>query len=197
MSVAETFAKYSTDNALHLEGIVAIAEEEMKLDLAEDISFYVLAWKLDAKTPTQISRDEWTSGMSNLGCKTIKDVIARLPGLRAEITSKANFTKFYKWLFQWSKESLTARVVKKDAAVGNWELILKTALPTGKWTHTDDWIDFIENKYAQKFVTEDLWTQLFVWISTPGSENLASYDESAAWPAAIDQFVSWKNGGKK
>lgn len=195
MALNDIFAKYANDDTLEVEGIVDFAEKELGI-ASDDIAVYVLAWKLKAEKPASISAEEWRKGMSDLGCKSVADVKKRLDSLRSEIVVKTHFTDFYKWIFRWSREQPTARFIKKDAAIDLWQMLIPR-IPNTNWIHMNDWLQFMAEKFAAKTITEDLWTQLLVWITTPNSADLSKYDDAAAWPAAIDQFVQWMNAGKK
>lgn len=76
----------------------------------------------------------------------------------------------------------------KEVAVPTWKLVF-SATTAVKYKSLSEWLDFIENHFKQH-ITKDIWMQLLEYIKEVG-DDLNKYNSEAAWPIAIDDYVSY------
>lgn len=148
----------------------------------DDIAIYILAWKLQAKKPYSITRQEWTAGFTRMKIEGIDKLKVAVPALRGEIQTPNAFKDFYFFLFDWLKETPAAKQVTNEVAVTMWPLLFKGR----HFPHLAVWLEFIEKIY-KRAVSKDLWRQTLDFASC----NIASYDPSGSWPSAMDEFFEW------
>lgn len=159
---------------------------------ADDVVMYILPWKLAAKVPLQISLAEWTDGLRAMRIDSIDKLRQGLPNLRSEIRTANGFKMFYYFVFDWIRETETAKFVSNEAACDVWELIF----PAGgkSFPLLSKWVEFIRNVY-KKNISKDLWRQTHDFAQVTG--DLSKYDSNAAWPTAMDEFVEWMKENSK
>lgn len=171
-------------------GAVHLAQLSTDLSVSvDDVVMYVLAWKLDAKVPMTISKEEWSYGLYNMRIHTLADLRAALPALRADVAAPPQFKAFYYFLFDWTRESAMARIIPNDVALVMWPLAF-SSLRT-PWAHFGDWMTYIETVY-RKPVSRDLWRQTLEYTLV----NPLAEDPNGAWPSAMDDFAEWLRKGK-
>lgn len=175
----------TTDDSLSPQHLVALAGT---LGIHEDdIVLYVLAWKLQCKTPMKISRDEWVRGLLGMRIDTMEKLKVAVPVLRNELKTSTNFRNFYNFVFDWVRESPQAKYVSTETACVMWPLIFE-----GRgFPHLKLWLEFFSSVY-KKTVSRDLWRQTFDFAQI----SLESYDPSSSWPTAMDEFVEWQKSRK-
>eukprot|EP01080_Neovahlkampfia_damariscottae_P005450 gene5450-9263_t len=183
------YMKASNDEEeITAEGIFLFASDieidPMKVDLL------VVFWKLNCKQQYTITKDEFINGFTNLGLITLSELTKGVPKLKDQFKhDKKSFSKFYKFVFDYSKPNPNAKVLPIEIAVPTWKLLLED-----RYNRVDDFLDFIENEF-KKSVSKDLWDQLLRFMDEKeiGSINF----EEEAWPIAIEDFVTFlKNKNK-
>lgn len=96
------------------------------------------------------------------------------------------------------------RLVPFDTAVEFWRLLLGPQSPGLRWVGSKKktpflewWIEFLEK--GGKAVNKDLWLQTLAFAEKSAvDEDLGFWEEDAAWPGVVDEFVAWvgkKRGG--
>lgn len=183
---AEFLAITSGNDVMIIEALPSLAEA-LRIS-PDDVVMYVIAWKLGAKVPLQISIAEWIDGLSAMRIDSVKKLQQALPNLRSEIaTSAQQFKSFYNFAFEWVRESPGAKYLPNEGAADMWELLFSNR----NFPLLPSWLEFIRSAY-KKPVSRDLWRQLLDFSLQLGSVTaLASYDPNSAWPTAMDDFVEW------
>lgn len=149
----------------------------------DDVVIYIIAWKLGAKKPCKIQREEWVAGMRQMGIPNLDKLKASVPVLRNEIAGTTSFRSFYMFVFEWLRETPAARFVTNEVASTMWPLLLRGR----KLPLLDSWLVFVAEVF-KKPVSKDLWAQAPDFLATV---NIDSYDPSGSWPSAVDDFVDW------
>ncbi|KAI8974472.1 hypothetical protein BDB01DRAFT_728997, partial [Pilobolus umbonatus] len=94
----------------------------------------------------------------------------------------------------WKMQTSTMGYISKEEWMNGMELlgyvsnILWSLLLNDKYPMVTEFIQFMEDKQPVKVVNRDQWYSFLEFISS----DLASYDESSAWPVLFDEFVEWK-----
>eukprot|EP01156_Anaeramoeba_ignava_P002161 Anaeramoba_ignava/a217718_51.p1 GENE.a217718_51~~a217718_51.p1 ORF type:complete len:239 (-),score=93.79 a217718_51:223-939(-) len=150
-----------------------------------DILSLIVCWKINARSLAEIPRDVFVQGWKNLGCDSIDSMKKQMPAFRKSIENEQNFEKFYQFLFDFAKENPDYRFLKVPEASALWSVILQS-----RFDLLDDWLEFLE-KNPKLTITKDAWNLLLDFSKTV-SKDLSNYDETAAWPVLIDEFVEYK-----
>lgn len=169
-----------------LEGIAKLCEDELGMDAESDVRALVLCWRIGAKArPGEISREEWKTGIEALGIGDLKSIV---PSLDPGFMDNKVFREFYRFCFQFNREG-THRTLEKDLVIALLPMVIQnrsafltqfmTFLPQSGTTHVsaDQWNSFLE-------------------FSLTVELDFTGYDEDAAWPVLIDEFVEWSRKEK-
>jgi len=119
--------------------------------------------------------------------------------LRARLSNDTDlFRTIYRYTFNLIKPE-NQKSAPMEAATDFWKMFFSSAAEkkgTLPWNSRDTkwldlWIDFYQAKVGRP-VNKDLWNmvlELVLKIKETGGENLEWWNENAAWPMAIDEFV--------
>ena len=185
-------ARSDTD-ILQVAHLVHLAEK-LEID-PDDISLYVLAWKLQCVVPFSVQRVEWCQGLAALGVDSITGLKSIIPALQAQTQNEKNLKEFYFWIFMWLRDSEVAKFLQVDTALTMWPILFGPQ--TGHtFAALDEWLEFWSTQKAGKGVTKDVWRQTFDFASVDiytdiSPTNPMGYDEAGSWPSVMDEFVSW------
>ncbi|CAE7225058.1 Dcun1d1 [Symbiodinium sp. KB8] len=196
--VAAMFAKYAgqptvsaaawrpvadaSSGAIDADGIEKLCED-LGLDIYGSPEVLMLGYVMQADDLTDISNESFTRGMSALGTSTVEELKAEMPKLAARITGgSAEFAAFFKYAFNANKRE-GMRVLDGEVAVGLIRLLLGP-----RWALAEKFASFLESQEI-KNVTKDTWMQTLAF-SKAFPSSVESYDEDAAWPVVIDDFVA-------
>eukprot|EP01156_Anaeramoeba_ignava_P022553 Anaeramoba_ignava/c20785_g6_i1.p1 GENE.c20785_g6_i1~~c20785_g6_i1.p1 ORF type:complete len:274 (-),score=104.30 c20785_g6_i1:21-842(-) len=156
-----------------------------------DVMSLIISYFLNAQIMCEYSQDEFVNGWWKYQCDTIERMKDQLPQLQKRIQNESEFIPFYKFVFHFSKESPDHKTIKSEVAIMLWKLVLKDKFPL-----LNDWIEFLENeKNGQAPITFDTWELLYDFAKTV-KPSLEDYDETAAWPVLIDEFVEYQKEKK-
>lgn len=185
----ELFSADETDRDELTPAQLMVLAEKIRVE-PDDIVVYMIPWKLDAKKPMAITRQEWCDGWSRLSIESIARLKDAVPALRRELERDASFKDFYKFVFDWLRESASARVISNETAVTMWPLLYaKRPFPV-----LNDWIEFIANVNG-KPIRKDVWHMTLDFATS----DVNQYDDEGSWPSLMDDFVKWytERKGKK
>lgn len=195
------------DDAIGDEGLARLAAD-MQTD-ADDIAFLILAYKCQCTSMGSFSRAQFLRGCTELRVDTAQALKRRLAALREEtLNSPLNYKSFYQFCFSLALADASAKVLPADVACSLWQLVLGST----RFPLLDDWTTFVLTVH-KKAISRDVWNQVRpasvvgrqAVVSPSGSTrdaraqllefanavpDLAKFDESAAWPSLIDQFVA-------
>ncbi|KAJ5760600.1 DUF298 domain protein [Penicillium odoratum] len=154
-------------------------------------------------TMGEFTKEGFLNGWKLVGCSSLTDMKKHVKSLRKDIPQNPYvFRHVYRHAFIISRLQ-GQRSVQMEIAVEQWRLFfdessggIKTNTETTPWL--DWWLQFMEQRGA-KVVNKDLWEQLEVFLRKAiEDENLDFWNEEAAWPGVIDEFVEFvreKRGG--
>jgi len=60
-----------------------------------------------------------------------------------------------------------------------------------KSQHTEQFIQFLQEKTPVKVVNKDQWMNFFEFCEAV-SPDLSNFDENSAWPVLLDEYVAWR-----
>ncbi|KAL5525275.1 DCN1 [Sanghuangporus sanghuang] len=205
------FDKYKdpeSDDIL-IDGTIKLCED-LEVN-PEDVVLLAIAYELKAPSMGRWTRKGWIDGWRNLGQDTIEGMRKTLSILSHKLASDARyFQQVYNYTFDFAR-SEGQRSLALDDAQGFWSLLIPHGLSDGALRHeiedddedeamaTDEegwkpeytnwWFEFLREK-GGKGVSKDTW-QMFLEFVRVIDAKFEKYDETAAWPSTIDDFVAW------
>ncbi|KAL3308684.1 DCN1-like protein 1 [Cichlidogyrus casuarinus] len=166
-------------------GMVRFISQDLKIDLT-NVMALIIAWKFNAKTQGEFTKEEFMEGMLNLDCDSVESLRAKLPGIEKNTMENIdNYKSLYHYAFSFANaENPLAKNLGLDEAIAYWTLLL-----SGRYMHLDLWFKFLQEKH-KKPVSQDTWKLFFefVQITDPKFDN---FDMNGAWPYLIDAFVEY------
>ncbi|ORX33517.1 Cullin binding-domain-containing protein [Kockovaella imperatae] len=208
--VWEKFKDPSDPKLIKIDGTMQLCEE-LDIDPSTDSVLFCLAADLGSKVTGEWEKGPWVSGWSSMpgNIDSIEGMKARLPALREKLnTEPAYFKKVYMHTFDLVKAP-GARTLALDTAIDMWTLFIPPALQaspsalshlpsstTSLFSMQDfeSWIEF--QRQRGKAVSKDTWTLFIDFVRTIDAD-FKDYDEEAAWPSTIDDFVEHVRASRK
>jgi len=184
--VDELFEKYkdpADPSSVGPEGVYHLCND-LGVD-PEDISILVLSWYMNAQRMGYFKKEEWTSGLQKIGVDSIAKLKAHLPTLKKDLDDPIKFKDIYRFAFFFTKEKdqKILDLVTSDAML---RLVLLPLFPA----IVDGFCTFLREQTTYKSLNLDQWLSLLEFCRTI-KPDLSNYDENAAWPVLLDEFVGW------
>ncbi|KAG1049541.1 hypothetical protein G6F46_008908 [Rhizopus delemar] len=155
--------------------------EDLGLSI-EDVLIFAIAWKMNTSTMGYITKQEWMSGMKELGTDSIEKLKAKRPEFDKVFQDTEQFKQMYRYTFNYVKNK-DQKCMDTETAVILWTMLLGDRFPV-----VHEFASFIQEKAPVKVINRDQWNSFLDFVST----DLSSYDESSAWPVLFDEFVDWR-----
>lgn len=199
--ITEVFEQYKDEDGddITIEGTMAFCEA-ISLPL-EDAGVLALSYVLKSPQMGVFTKQGWIEGWRSLGCDNIPAMQAAA-GASGKLTERlkreeAFFKSVYLYAFDFAKAP-GQRSIPVDNAKAFWGILLplvESSIDTtdGKegWKeeYANWWFEFLDTK-GVKGISKDAWTMFLDFVRTIDS-RFETYDEAAAWPSLIDDFVEW------
>lgn len=182
-----THTQTDADSGMILAEGVSRLCDDLGVD-PSDVATLALSWRLGAATMCEYSRDEFVGGLQRLGADSLEALKRKLPELRNDLNDPERWREIYNYAFGWAKEK-GQKCLQLDVALGMWQLLFDGARggEAAPWPHAAAWCDFLQ-KHHGRAVSRDTWAQLFEFARSV-RPDFSDFDESAAWPYLIDEFV--------
>ncbi|OQR95643.1 hypothetical protein THRCLA_07698 [Thraustotheca clavata] len=163
------------------DGILALCDH-IGVD-AQDPVMLALSLHMKAQSMSELSREEFITGMKTLECHTIEQLKAKMPSLSKKYENDASFfAHVYAFSYGFAKEK-DQKSLGVETALALWELLLVKRFPL-----LNDWVDYVKNHHKNA-ISKDVWTQTLEF-TIHVKPDLSNYDENSAWPVLIDDFVA-------
>jgi len=163
--------------------------EKFCSDLGVDPSdpiMLIISWQMGAATMCVYTREEWTRGLTEMGCDSIDALRSSFSTLRGKLDDKDDFRLYYQFCFGFAKDpGFGVRTLPIEVALQMWELTIGQ-----RFKLFPMWKQFLA-KQDVRAVTKDVWDMLLTF-HTDVAEDMHNYDEDGAWPVLIDEFVEWR-----
>ena len=176
------------DENIGAEGIFSMCDQ-LGIDAEADVEVLLIAWKCGCGAMGTITKDEFLTGMTAMGCTTVAELKNVLPALRMEIEDRRMFKTFYRYVFQLARDG-TAKSVDKETVMGLMGVLLRgTGDDECRSRHLDSFLAFLETSEKTR-VSADQWNS-FLDFSMQISQDFSNFDEDGAWPLLLDDWVEW------
>eukprot|EP01089_Gocevia_fonbrunei_P019542 TRINITY_DN6949_c0_g1_i4.p1 TRINITY_DN6949_c0_g1~~TRINITY_DN6949_c0_g1_i4.p1 ORF type:complete len:289 (-),score=59.15 TRINITY_DN6949_c0_g1_i4:169-1035(-) len=157
----------------------------------EDPVLLALSYHLNASEMGCFYRDEFINGFEKLKLDSIEGIKNYVPTLRKELDNQATLKPIYKYVFELGKNEPEQKCIEVDMAVGLLNLLL-----SNRYVHAKNFVEYLGQQTSTRAINLDQWTNLLEFCATV-SEDCSNYDESAAWPTLLDEYVQWLQNGRK
>ncbi|KAK6515215.1 DCN1-like protein 4 [Arthrobotrys conoides] len=204
----DLYASAEDPSQIDVPGIIRLLEDlSVKFESA---AIYVLCWKLGLPAMGSIPREKWIEGMKKYSVANNTQLLKALGGWLQQVKPVSppsdEFLSFFKYMFQFSKNSPEARTIPTENAVAALAFVLnpstydlkydpETAAPLSweqhPYPHATPFLEFLAEKQPVKVINKDQW-ESFVPFNRSVEYMLGNYDPEGAWPALYDLYVDWR-----
>jgi len=178
----ETYAE--EEDCLGMEGLCGLCEA-VGIDPETDVRLLCLCWRVGAKKPSMILREEWNEGMCRLRLDSLEKLKKFVLGESCDPTNldQKQFRDFFKFTFLFSREG-THRTIEKDLVAD----LLPIAI-CGRSCHEETFLKFLEASSTTR-VTLDQWCSFLEFsVKVGAAPGFEGYEEDGAWPLLLDEYV--------
>ena len=171
------------DGVINMDGMIQMCEE-LGVDPFEDPTVLLIAFYMQAKSLDNVSEEDFLRGFQTMGVSTVKQLKSKLNALRGELdTNEGLFAQFFAYAYRVNcPEGM--RVITGDVGIGLLRMLL-----VPRWDLGEQFVQFLEETKPAT-ITRDTWNQL-IPFSKAHPSSVEGFDEGAAWPVAVDDFVDW------
>jgi len=170
------------------EGIVKLCEL-LGID-PQDPKALALMWRLGAVAkPGEISKSEFTTGMTKIRKNNLGDLKRYLPHLDTGFLDKDQYREFYRFCHIFSREG-TKKTLEKDIV----QALLPILLDANRAPHLASFLEFLEDPSSAEFThfSIDAWDGFYVFNNSV-SPTLEDFDgEYSSWPTVLDSYVAFR-----
>lgn len=136
--IEQLFQKYrdpNDPNKISSDGVVSFLED---LQLSpESRLVLIIAWKFRAQNQCEFTREEFVSGLCDLGVDSIDKLKSKLTQLEHDLQDLHKFKDFYQYTFNYAKET-GQKGLDLDMAIAYWNIVLKD-----RFKFLDMWCKFL------------------------------------------------------
>jgi len=142
--------------------------EDLEID-PDGVDFLMLSWKLNTKTPFEVSRFEFLGGFDQMNASDISSIKKRLQDLRNRLQDSKLFRRFYQFCFDFVKATPQAKQIDMETATATWS----TVLP-GRFQLLPQWLEYL-GTVKTRAVSRDTWKMILEFAEKIGND-IKQYD---------------------
>jgi len=189
--------KESEEDYINIDGTEEFCNAiQLPLD---DAGILALSHQLKSTQMGVFTRQGWIDGWKALKCDSLPSMKAGVDKLKHRLITDADyFRQIYMYAFDFARAQ-GQRSIPLDNAKAFWGILLPLSIKTierredgnegWKEEYNEWWFEFLDEK-AVKGISKDAWTMFLDFVRSIDSQ-FATYDDKAAWPSLIDDFVEW------
>lgn len=172
----------------------------------EDPKSLTLAYFLESPTMGVFNREAFLNNWTEVQAFNIEEMKEFLDKYQQSVVfngdseNSLHFEKLYNFTFDFLMELETQRLLDYESALDYWKLLLPIVIEHSNpgvggsvATRANQWYEFVETVHKRGF-SKDSWSMFYIFfrdIVVPDPEHLGEYDEMAAWPSIIDEYVEY------
>ncbi|KAI5968887.1 DCN1 [Candida theae] len=218
VSLFDEYKDANNPNVIDIDGTLKYLDD-LQID-PDDVKALTLAFLLKSPSVGVFERDKFISIWQHYKIHDIKSMRKFLDKFHQDVlydkgsytdldTDKAvDFKQLYDYTFAFLKESDNQKVLDIDLTISYWKLLLPlitTVYFTKNETpangnkdkveeRVNNWFDFLSNSNPRPVITFDTWSMFYLFfleVVLPDPYKLSNYDEMAAWPSKVDEYVEY------
>lgn len=166
---------------MNVDQIEAFATE-LGIDAYSDVAILIISYHMGVETQGVVTREEFKRGLTKMGARSVAELKARLPAIRADMTKDANFAPFYTWCYVYNCVP-GQKSLQLDAVQALAPIVLSAYKP---WPLLAEWTEFLGKQ--TKTLSKDTWTMTLDFIKNV-KPDLSNYDDECACVAGGDSQV--------
>ncbi|POY72896.1 hypothetical protein BMF94_4057 [Rhodotorula taiwanensis] len=154
-----------------------------------DVVMLALAWFTQAPTMGRFGKQKWVEAWQAIGADSLDKQKQQVDALREQLKTAETFRKVYLFAFDYAKQE-GQKSLQFEIAQELWNLLIPLD-PASSFPpeHLEMWNTFLSEK-GGRAVSKDSWN-LFLDFARTIDPAFKQYDEDAAWPSVIDDFVEY------
>lgn len=173
----------------------------------EDLKSLVLAYFLQSPSMGVFPRASFLSQWHKYKISSIKDMKTFIGTYFRNVINgqddPKSFQKLYNFTFGFLLENENQKLLDYELVIEYWKLLLPLAFinnpQQGKFNkRLDQWYDFLGNEYKRPF-SKDMWSMFYLFVEEVifvDPVGFKEYDEMAAWPSVMDEYVEYLTEGE-
>lgn len=186
-AIQKIFRQYADadEKEISIDGTIQFIQD-LGLELEDPVVLAVVK-ELSSPAMGRFPKQGFVSGWSRWGVASLQDMqnAVQTMGQRMREDEKY-FTEVYRFTFKFNLQDEGQRVLQQETAIDYWKLLLADRFPI-----LDKWIKFVQEEY-KRGISKDTWNMIWDFAKYYRSDpNLEAYDDEAAWPSVIDEFVEY------
>lgn len=197
------FNKYMdpTDNTVtDIDGTIKYLED-MKI-APDELDSLTLLYFLKSKSMGIFLRQEFVSAWRKASISSIESMAPYIRLMTSGLLSRdPEFDLLYKFTYGFLLEQDGQKLLPYDLCIDYWRLLLIEGKYKGNASlvkRLDQWCVFIETE-QQRGISRDTWDMFILFIREiilPDPEEMKEYDDMAAWPSVIDEYIQYLRENK-
>ncbi|KAI3402828.2 DCN1 [Candida oxycetoniae] len=210
VAIFDSYKDSNNPDIIDIDGTIRYLED-LKID-PDDPKSLTLAFLLKAPKVGEFQRDSFINSWQFYNITSLKEMSQFVANFHRDILQGVNlkdidgepvtFKRLYNFTFRFLLEAENQKVLDVALAVSYWQLLLPLVpgFPNGNESlrskineRISNWFDYLNAK-PKKVISFDTWSMFlpfFQEVIITDPYKLSNYDEMAAWPSKIDEYVEY------
>ncbi|CAN3353381.1 defective in cullin neddylation protein 1 [Diutina catenulata] len=192
-SLFDTYRDPEHPEQIGIDGTLA-----MLGDLAiepEDPRALMLAYLLASPQMGVFTKHEFLEAVTAAQVSSLAELKKHVDGYAAQVArDPAEFKRLYAYTFGFLMEVPNQKLLAGDTACDYWRLLWPLVVTDpAALARLDQWYTFVTTEWRRS-LSRDTWVMFgafFTEVVAADPATFAGYDEMAAWPAVVDEYVEY------